>query len=66
MIDPVTKKRVSKGFLHQAHKICSEKCIEEQTQFLIDIFIENGYNTTLLENWSIGQTHPNNSSAFCA
>ena len=30
--------------------MCSEKYIKEETQFLIDIFVENGNNRTFLEN----------------
>ena len=49
-IDPTKTKSVFKAFLHQAHKICSEKYIKEETQFLIDIFVESGHKRTFLKN----------------
>ena len=33
---------VFKGFLSRAYKICSERYIDEEIQFLIDVFTENG------------------------
>ena len=39
-----------KGFLHRAHTICLEKYIKEETQFLIDIFIDNGCKRKFPEN----------------
>ena len=38
-----------KGFLPKAYKICSECYIDEKNQFLIDVFIENGYERKTLE-----------------
>ena len=32
-----------KGFLSRACKICSERYIDEEIQFLIEVFTENGY-----------------------
>ena len=49
-IGPNTIKNVFKGFLHSAHSICSEKYIEEEEKFLIDMFVENGHNKQLLKN----------------
>ena len=40
-IDPSITKSVFKGFLHGAHTIRSEKYIKEETQFLVDMFVEN-------------------------
>ena len=40
---------VFKGFLSRAYKICSERYIDEETQFLIDVFTENGYERKTLE-----------------
>ena len=34
---------VLKEFLSRAYKICSKRYIDEETQFLIDVFTENGY-----------------------
>ena len=33
----------------RAYKICSERYIDEETQFLIDVFTENGYERKTLE-----------------
>ena len=38
-----------KGFLSRAYKICSECYIDEEIQFLIDVFTENGYERKTLE-----------------
>lgn len=32
-----------KGFLHDAHSLCSEKYINQNVQFLDDIFVENAH-----------------------
>ena len=32
-----------KGFSSRAYKICSKRYIDEEIQFLIDVFTENGY-----------------------
>ena len=40
---------VFKGFLSRAYKICSERYIDEEIQFLIDVFTENGYEKKTLE-----------------
>ena len=40
---------VFKGFLSRAYKICSERYIDEEIQFLIDVFTENGYQRKTLE-----------------
>ena len=42
-IDPSITKSVFKGFLHRAYTICSEKYIKEETQFLVEMFVENGH-----------------------
>ena len=38
-----------KGFLSRAYKIYSERYIDEEIQFLIDVFTENGYERKTLE-----------------
>ena len=48
-IDPSVTKSVFKGFVHRAHAVCSEKYIKEETQFLIDMFVENGHKRTYIE-----------------
>ena len=40
---------VFKGFLSRAYKICSERYIDQEIQFLIDVFTENGYERKTLE-----------------
>ena len=40
---------VFKGFLSRAYKICSERYTDEEIQFLIDVFTENGYERKTLE-----------------
>ena len=41
--DEKVKYGVFKGFVHRARKICSEKYIEEELEFLVSMFMENGY-----------------------
>ena len=41
---------VFKGFLSRAYKICTEKHLQSETEFLIDIFTENGHNSNKLTN----------------
>ena len=41
---------VFKGFLSQAYKICTEKHLQSEIHFLIDIFTENGHNRNTLTN----------------
>ena len=40
---------VFKGFLSRAYKICSERYIDEEIQFLVNVFTENGYERKSLE-----------------
>ena len=40
---------VFKGFLSRAYKICSERYIDEEIQFLITVFTENGYERKTLK-----------------
>ena len=40
---------VFKGFISRAYNICSERYIDEEIQFLIDVFTENGYERKTLE-----------------
>ena len=43
---------VFKGFLSRAYKICSKCYIDEEIQFLIDVFTGNGYERKISENIS--------------
>ena len=40
---------VFKGFLSRAYKICSQRYIDEEIQFLIGVFTENGCERKTLE-----------------
>ena len=42
-VDPSTVVGVFKGFLARAHRICSTSRLHEEIDFLIDMFVENGY-----------------------
>ena len=42
--DPKTKDGVFNGFVHRAFKNCSQKYINEELKFLVDVFVENGYD----------------------
>ena len=39
-----------KGFVHRAKKICSPQYIEEELEFLINVFVENDYDENILRN----------------
>ena len=41
---------VFKGFLSRALHICSKNYLAQEIEFLINVFAENGYSTTVLEN----------------
>ena len=41
---------VFKGFLSRAYKICTEKYLQSEIDFVIDIFTENGHNRNTLTN----------------
>ena len=41
---------VFKGFLSRAYKICTEKHLQSEIDFLIDIFTENGHSRNTLTN----------------
>ena len=57
--DPKVIKGIFKGFVHRAFTICSKKYVEEEIQFLTDMFIENGYDRPYLEE-IIKQVRPKN------
>ena len=42
--------RLFKGFLSQAYKICTEKLLQSEKDFLIDIFTEDEHNRNTLTN----------------
>ena len=47
--DPKIMNGTFKGFVHRAFKICSENYIQHELQFLINVFIENGYKENELK-----------------
>ena len=46
--DPKIMTGAFKGFVHRALKICSENYIEQELEFLVNVFIENGYQESNL------------------
>ncbi|XP_047123806.1 uncharacterized protein LOC124806741 [Hydra vulgaris] len=44
---------VFKGFLCCAKRICSQKHLQKEIDFLIDIFVENGHDKNILNNITI-------------
>ncbi|XP_065662433.1 uncharacterized protein LOC136084958 [Hydra vulgaris] len=48
--DPNILTAIFKGFLHRAYSICSKHHLQNEINFLIDMFIENGYDEKLLRN----------------
>ena len=53
-VDPKIKTVFFKGFLSRAYKICSEIFIREEISFLIDIFVQNGYDRVEMEKIANG------------
>ena len=47
--DPRILRGVFKGFVYRAVNICSEKYLNQEIDFLINIFVENGYNKDELQ-----------------
>ena len=48
--DGKVKIAVFKGFLSRAKSICSKEFLNEEINFLINVFVENGYNRKFLKN----------------
>ena len=48
--DDKIKNSVFKGFILRAKSICSKKYLDEEIQFIKNIFVENGYDQAKLEN----------------
>ena len=47
--DPKILQGIFKGFVHRAHKICSEHHLNDELEFLIKVFMENGYEEATLK-----------------
>lgn len=41
-------KGIFTGFLHRAYKVCEGKHLENEIEFLMKCFVENGYNENKL------------------
>ena len=48
-IPPDTITNIFKGFLTRATKICAEKCLRVETEYLTDIFCKNGHDKKSLK-----------------
>ena len=48
--DPKVLEGIFKGFVHRALTLCSEKFIEPELKFLVEVFTENGYNVKSLNH----------------
>ena len=46
--DPKILNGIFKGFVHRAYKICSEQYLTSELEFLINVFVENGYDERTL------------------
>ena len=59
--DPGILQGVFKGFVHRAIKICSERYIDSELNFLKHVFVENGYKETdlckIIEEVKLKFTH---------
>ena len=49
--DPNILSGIFKGFVHQALKICSPNHLEDDMEFLVGVFKENGYDERVLRKW---------------
>ena len=49
--DPNILSGIFKGFVHQALKICSPHHLEDEMEFLVGVFKENGYDERMLRKW---------------
>ena len=46
--DPKVLKGVFKGFIDRAFNICSQQHVEQELEFLVNVFAENGYSKLML------------------
>ncbi|XP_065665570.1 uncharacterized protein LOC136086996 [Hydra vulgaris] len=61
--DPKILEGIYKGFIHRVLSICSEKFLNKEIDFLINVFAENGYEKKKLQdlaNIVIKKRHSNN------
>ena len=57
-INPRIFNSVFKGFLVRANRICSEKYLEQELNFLVNVFAENGHNKSKLEEMVRSHLNP--------
>ena len=43
-VNPALIRGIFKGFISRARKLCSEKYLDEELKFLVDMFLENGHD----------------------
>ena len=64
--DDKVKYGVFKGFVYRAKAICSDQYLKEELEFLINVFVENGYEEKTLRkivsNFKAGGNKKNNNS----
>ena len=58
--DTKVKYGIFKGFIHRAKSICSAQYLEEELEFLVGVFVENGYKEDILRNIITNHNSPNN------
>ncbi|XP_065650401.1 uncharacterized protein LOC136078552 [Hydra vulgaris] len=56
---------VFKGFLCRAKRICSQKHLQKEIDFLIDIFVENGHDKNILNNITIDYLKNGSKNTTC-
>ena len=49
-IDPKMIEGVFKGFLARAQRICSDQYLDDEIEFLVNVFAENGHSAATLKN----------------
>ena len=47
--EPQILRGIFKGFLNRAYRICSQKYLDQEIEFLLKVFEENGYNKNSLQ-----------------
>ena len=52
-VNPVLIRYTFKGFVSRAKKLCSEKYLDEELNFLVDMFVENGHDRNYLYSLTV-------------
>ena len=58
-VNPVLIRGIFKGFLSRAKKLCSEKYLDDELNFLVDMFLENGHDQNHLYSGKTNIKNPN-------